>query len=393
MAEKRDITLRCVDCGSDFTFKAGEQSYYEQRGYPQPKRCKPCRKAKKARYEMQEREEADKLWQEQEAEQIEELLPKLPYHKIARSDWKAAARPSDILYIIGNGFDIMHGVPSRYSDFRDSMGRNNHLRWQLETYLRTDSLWSDFEEALAHIDGGAMLGVVDMWMDTYDAYNPDAQASDYFLAIDSATSPAQEILNTLPRRFRQWIETLKPSKEPMWTDVLSRDGNYLNFNYTEFLETLYKIPAKQITYIHGCRKNKRQELILGHAPGAGDHDDWTSSVSVPRYKSRRKAEMLEGALDTAVRQIGWFDEGMTKKTDEIIRKNQKFFTGLAELKEIFVIGHSLSAVDYPYFQEIVKGNGGKADWTISWYSYHDLENIQMFVKNMGIKEMQVTIVK
>lgn len=128
----------------------------------------------------------------------------------------------------------MHGVPSRYSDFRDSMGRNNHLRWQLETYLRTDSLWSDFEEALAHIDGGAMLGVVDMWMDTYDAYDPDAQASDYFLAIDSATSPAQEI---------------------------------------------------------------------------------------------------------------------------------------------------------------VKGNGGKADWTISWYSYHDLENIQMFVKNMGIKETQVTIVK
>ena len=28
------------------------------------------------------------------------------------------------LYIIGNGFDIAHGIPSKYSDFRDYCQRN-----------------------------------------------------------------------------------------------------------------------------------------------------------------------------------------------------------------------------------------------------------------------------
>lgn len=29
------------------------------------------------------------------------------------------------LYIIGNGFDLMHRVPSSYYNFRDSLGKNN----------------------------------------------------------------------------------------------------------------------------------------------------------------------------------------------------------------------------------------------------------------------------
>ncbi len=73
----------------------------------------------------------------------------------------------------------MHGVKSRYYNFRDTLGKNNSLRFALETYLNVDDLWADFEDALAHIDSGAMLGVVDMWLDNFDAYDPDAQAADF----------------------------------------------------------------------------------------------------------------------------------------------------------------------------------------------------------------------
>lgn len=392
MSEKADITIRCIDCGSDFTVTVADQIYYEQIGFTAPKRCKACRKAKKARYEMQQKTEADRIWREQEEQKIAKLLSELPYQKLSREDMKIKD-PAHTLYITGNGFDIMHGVPSRYSDFRDSLGKHNDLRFYLENYLMTDSLWSDFEEALAHINGGAMLGVVDMWMDNFDAYNPDAQVADYFLAIDAATAPAQKIIDALPRRFRQWVETLKPTKKPMWADILNEDGHYLTFNYTEFLETLYGISSGHITYIHGCRKNKKQKLILGHAPEAGDGDDWPPSMSVPRYKSKRKAEMLEGALDTAARQIGCFDEETTKKTDEIIEKHRKFFDSMDSVSEIVVLGHSLSAVDYPYFCEIVNCNGNKAEWFISWYSSRDLENIKSFVDRMGIRDNQVILVK
>jgi Probable zinc-ribbon domain len=48
-ADGEDQVLRCNDCGQDFTWSAGEQAYYRERGFDQPRRCKPCRQAKKAR--------------------------------------------------------------------------------------------------------------------------------------------------------------------------------------------------------------------------------------------------------------------------------------------------------------------------------------------------------
>ena len=44
-----DRTINCLDCGSEFSFTAGEQEFYAQRGFTeQPKRCATCRAARKA---------------------------------------------------------------------------------------------------------------------------------------------------------------------------------------------------------------------------------------------------------------------------------------------------------------------------------------------------------
>ncbi|RXS97482.1 zinc-ribbon domain containing protein [Silvibacterium dinghuense] len=43
-----DRTLKCVDCGSDFVFTAGEQLFFHDKQFKNdPKRCKNC-KAKRA---------------------------------------------------------------------------------------------------------------------------------------------------------------------------------------------------------------------------------------------------------------------------------------------------------------------------------------------------------
>ena len=43
-----DKTIRCSDCGDMFTFTAGEQKFFESKGFTaEPKRCVPCRQAKK----------------------------------------------------------------------------------------------------------------------------------------------------------------------------------------------------------------------------------------------------------------------------------------------------------------------------------------------------------
>ena len=41
-----DSLLTCSDCGQEFVFTAGEQQFFQERGYSSPRRCKPCRQAK-----------------------------------------------------------------------------------------------------------------------------------------------------------------------------------------------------------------------------------------------------------------------------------------------------------------------------------------------------------
>ncbi|RLG23838.1 cytochrome C551 [Methanosarcinales archaeon] len=43
-----DKTLTCQDCGEEFIFTAGEQEFFEEKGFDEPKRCKECRDKKKA---------------------------------------------------------------------------------------------------------------------------------------------------------------------------------------------------------------------------------------------------------------------------------------------------------------------------------------------------------
>jgi CxxC-x17-CxxC domain-containing protein len=48
--EFQDKSLQCMDCGQDFVFTAGEQEFYDRKGFREiPKRCKPCRENRKQR--------------------------------------------------------------------------------------------------------------------------------------------------------------------------------------------------------------------------------------------------------------------------------------------------------------------------------------------------------
>ncbi|HHW09455.1 MAG TPA: zinc-binding protein [Firmicutes bacterium] len=43
-----DKTLKCKDCGQEFVFTAGEQSFYQEKGFQnEPSRCRECRDSRK----------------------------------------------------------------------------------------------------------------------------------------------------------------------------------------------------------------------------------------------------------------------------------------------------------------------------------------------------------
>ena len=54
-----DKNLNCKDCGAEFVFTAGEQEFYQEKGFQnEPQRCKECRIAKKqSRYNRPQNDE------------------------------------------------------------------------------------------------------------------------------------------------------------------------------------------------------------------------------------------------------------------------------------------------------------------------------------------------
>ncbi|MBQ7757503.1 AbiH family protein [Anaerotignum sp.] len=388
-----DKRLLCIECGNEFIISAREQEYFHNLGYVLPKRCRTCRN--KRRQEQQEKiaeAEAAKKWKKDEAE-LQELFKTFPFSQKKLQDVKMMT-PEKSLMILGNGFDLMHGVPSLYWNFQSTLGKRNELRENLERYLKCEDLWSNLEESLAKIDMGMMLNMVDMWLDMNNAYHPEASAADFQMSIDTAMLPIEIIINQLPKRFRQWVNSLKidVNKKPL-KDLISADAKYLNFNYTEFLETVYGVPNRNVNYIHGCRKNKKDAIILGHKPNVDYLDGYTPDKAfVPKYKSKRKALLLQSAMELAIDQwVTAYDEMTTKHTPEIIEENKEYWESMVDVEDIFVIGHSLADVDYPYFEEIIKYNKEKAIWHIGYHSLDDMKRLKEFVHNMGIQIKRVEV--
>ncbi len=46
----QDQTLQCKDCGTEFTWTAEEQEFYQQKGFNAPLRCKDCRVKARANF-------------------------------------------------------------------------------------------------------------------------------------------------------------------------------------------------------------------------------------------------------------------------------------------------------------------------------------------------------
>lgn len=377
MAAFQDISITCSDCGSAFVFSAGEQAYFEQNHLHTPKRCQTCRaKRRKTRAK------------------VPASVPAPALNTVSKSDIQPDAEHT--LFIIGNGFDLMHGVQSRYTNFRDSISKKSSLRTILETFLKVDDVWADFEDALGHLDVHVLLDddQIDMWLGGYGAYDPDASAASFYAATEVIMGPVLDITRELPRRFRMWVESLRVLSQDRPLDGLITDGKVLCFNYTEFIEELYGVSHRNVCYIHGCRKRQKghpkEELILGHRPV----DRYIGEVP-PKRRRRypaRKQYLIDTARENALQYLNWYDEQTTKDCGQIIQNHHTFFEGLQDVAQIIVIGHSLSPVDWDYFRR-VHASCPDAHWYVSYYGETDLQNCRALMAQLGIPQDHISVFK
>ena len=58
--EFQDRILRCVDCGAEFVWTAGEQQFFADKNFKnEPKRCKECKNKRNARMGQASRERVE----------------------------------------------------------------------------------------------------------------------------------------------------------------------------------------------------------------------------------------------------------------------------------------------------------------------------------------------
>jgi hypothetical protein len=282
------------------------------------------------------------------------------------------------LYIIGNGFDLYHGLPSRYADFHRFVADNDpDLLERMDTYfdfqVDQNYLWRNFEQDLCKFDHEG-------FMDTYDhidVLSESFKPSEFFGLEDEVSQEAENLVEQVRGCFTNWVETFDFSEIPEnYTSLkLDTEAFYINFNYTDTLEELYHIPKDRILYIHHNANAYDGDLIFGHAQVSDQADVPTFDEDGEPTRTMR--------TDAQNASRGPF-YAFIKDTKAVLKEHRLRFADLKNLNEVIVLGHSLGKVDWPYFRAIAKNNW-QAEWRISYYSDWELSYLQKHIKAISRK--------
>ncbi|WP_319404168.1 bacteriophage abortive infection AbiH family protein [uncultured Anaeromusa sp.] len=282
------------------------------------------------------------------------------------------------LFIIGNGFDIAHGLKTKYSCFQKYLRKNYQKASSEELVIPSGKLlpkggnyykeeevvnffmyiisqaevngeeWNDLEDSLGRLDFSECFeewfpvldreGDYDDWGNMHnrqaiaeDIIEPILKISDYFI----------EWVSTINERKAQPKESFK-----RLIDI--KNDFFLTFNYTKTLELIYGV--MNICHIHG---EIEEELYFGHG------QEYDEKVYEENLAKRPGTEYSLLKIHNALR----------KNTKEALENNLDFFENMTDsIKEIYSYGFSFSEVDLIYIQEICSRiDTERATWYLNEY--------------------------
>lgn len=295
------------------------------------------------------------------------------------------------LFIIGNGFDIGHGLKTRYWDFRTFLQKsypeflydfesNYNIYPNFTKAEKEEMLWNDFEMNLANIDEDIIIEnavSIDMGLESGDIGIEDT-LSDYFLK-------QFEYINKLPEYLKYWIRSIRIRDIMPKTKLINckNDDIYLTFNYTSVLENVYKIKEDKIIHIHGSLRERYGEPKIGHGNYKKIQD-----IKRRREKAYEMCDEKEVSISKVI-------ENYYISTYKDVKQYMIKLLDLREknIEEIIVIGHSLSDVDMPYFEMVNRLSGNKVMWNVYYFDDKKGNNKkeQMYdnLIKYGIKKEQI----
>ena len=281
------------------------------------------------------------------------------------------------LYIIGNGFDIYTGLATRYSDFRLWLENSYPFIYEnLQAVYDIDAeWWNDFELQLGKLDVNKFV----------KQFTPPEKSIDEIMAEIEQRKKLEEkygsdmlpgypdsycakclrgMLDVLHYCFGKWIEDQhRVIINPQYLRIEKEDSFFINFNYTDVLELLYKIPEERILHIHG-RLTRRERLIYGHnmflSGSSMDHNEDKVCFELNKYQ---------------------------KNPYEHIYKHEELNEVVKDVEYVHIYGFSFSTIDEDYIDWVFKNVSSRTKWEVSWFTNEDKNRIDRFVlEHWGLKD-------
>ena len=301
------------------------------------------------------------------------------------------------LFVIGNGFDSAHGLPTSYDEFRQylcdtymdgeceddcipmvptiTMGPKGEDICDMEevasflVYLISiaepdGSKWSDLETSLGRLDYSEAFEILPEEFDSdgdinywRESYNNEDMASNLYTVVSYVKD-----------FFSEWVEEIDIGMAKVKLGFLSLIGSediFLTFNYTETLEEIYGVNEERICHIHGKRG---EHIMFGHG-NAVDHSD----------EYMRKNIGSENALAE-------LDCFLKKDTEQALKEHKNFFNGIDDkITEVYSMGFSFSDVDLIYIKEICSKLSSDVVWYLNDFKPSDIPTFHAKLRKCGFK--------
>lgn len=260
------------------------------------------------------------------------------------------------LYVIGNGFDLAHKIPSTFNpDFKNialKYESGYQCFWDLYQ-TENEDIWSDFENLLGRPDFNVLEEIFERYAPDYLS-DRESDRDDIINQV-SINGNLKEAVSEFASKVDAYLENV--NRRESFEKLLDASGYYISFNYTHTLENVYNIPKKQVLHIHG--EVGKNNLELGFPEGDFKPEKYKYDV---RQKGKEPYAILD--IDDYVNQIE--DYYIATAYRELINKCKTFSKRInvdllidfldknhVEVETIIVYGHSC-AIDFEYFNFLNK---------------------------------------
>lgn len=281
---------------------------------------------------------------------------------------------NNTLYIVGNGFDLYHGLKTGYTSFRSFLEKNSPDSYlYLESYFdfSKDEDWRNFEKSLSKYN----------WELYFDEINTidleeDVKSKHFFGLEDEITEEIECTIELLKKSFSNWIESISYTNINKVEKIkFKEEAIFLSFNYTNTLEELYNIPKSNITYIHG-RADGYEDLVFGHG-----------ELLTEVLENEGERSLCSDAYSKAKYPYYSFK----KDTEKVVEENSVFFNSCSDITTVYVLGHSFGSVDLSYFRKIFE-KCPKSEWIISYHNSHYCSDIITSMSSIGVRDNKIKLI-